>query len=67
MAPHAIYENFRLLFPLYNIAAFSSVGKHSIRLKTLAPKMEFIFTYKSPSEWRFETLETFGSGLKEKK
>lgn len=67
MVPQMIFDQFRTLFPLFSVTAFSSIGKHSIKIKTEYPDMEFIFTYKSPIEWRFETVKTYTNELKEKK
>lgn len=60
MEPLIIYDRFKQLFPLFDARRFESAGKYSIKIYTSVPDLTFIFTFKSPMEWRFETTELFG-------
>lgn len=58
-----LYDLFRQLFPLFDIQAFRKVGDYSLKIDTSVPGIAFIFTFKSPVEWRLETAEMFGKEL----
>ncbi len=56
-----IYKWFELYFKLYagnNVAAWFQNGKNSIRIRQTNGQ-EFIFTYNSPKDWRFETIQSY--------
>lgn len=63
MTHNHIYDIFKQLFPLYineDVIYFQN-GKNSIRLRGLTGfyRKEFVFTYNSPLDWKFETVESF--------
>lgn len=58
-----LYDIFRKFFPLFDVKEFAKIGEFSIMIKTSVPKLEFIFTFHSPLEWRLETCEMFGKEL----
>lgn len=56
-----IYKQFELFFELYaenNVAAWFQNGKNSIRIRQTNGQ-EFIFTYNSQKDWRFETIQSY--------
>ena len=56
-----IYKWFELYFELYaggNVAAWFPNGKNSILIRQTNGQ-EFIFTYNSPKDWRFETIQSY--------
>ena len=56
-----IYKWFELYFELYagnNVAAWSQNGKNSIRIRQTNGQ-EFVFTYNSQKDWRFETIQSY--------
>lgn len=56
-----IYKWFKLYFKLYaenNVAAWFQNGKNSIRIRQTNGQ-EFIFTYNSQKDWRFETIQSY--------
>lgn len=62
-----IYDAFRQLFPLFDVRDFRRFGEYSIFIETSIPGMEFIFTFRSPSKWRFETAEIYGTDIVKEK
>ena len=58
-----LYDMFKQLFPLFDVYRFDKVGEYSIRIFTSVPGIEFIFTFRSPMDWRFETASMFGNEL----
>lgn len=54
---------FRQLFPLFDVFKFDKVGDYSIRIFTSVPGIEFIFTFRSPVDWRLETVSMFGNNI----
>lgn len=68
MSQKMIYEHFCVLMPAfsYSVDTWFPNGPGSIRIR-LIDKEEFIFTYKSLTEWQFETLKNYMNKLKEAK
>lgn len=58
-----LYDLFRQLFPLFDIQAFRKVGEYSLQIDTSVPGISFIFTFRSPVEWRLETTNMYGKEL----
>lgn len=58
-----LYDLFKQLFPLFDVKKFDKVGDYSIQIHTSVPGITFIFTFRSPVEWRLETAEMFGKTL----
>lgn len=61
MNHYDIYKWFELYFELYagnNVAVWFQNGKNSIRIRQTNGQ-EFIFTYNSPKNWRFETIQSY--------
>lgn len=61
-----VYKWFELYFPNYagdKVDTWFQNGKNSIRIRQ-KNKQEFIFTYHSAGNFRFETVESFMVGLK---
>lgn len=61
MAHIDIYKIFNQMFPNYSglkVATWYPNGRNSIRVKH-TNKREFIFTFNGPSDWKFETIESF--------
>lgn len=58
MAHGDIYKMFEKLFPMYasNAVMFFPHERNSIRIRMAELDQEFIFTYYSNKEWRFETV-----------
>lgn len=53
-----IYKWFKLLYAGNNVAAWFQNGKNSIRIRQTNGQ-EFIFTYNSQKDWRFETIQSY--------
>lgn len=55
-----VYEWFKLYFPQYSehVETMFPNGKNSIHVRQTNGQ-EFIFTYNSKKDWRFETMECF--------
>lgn len=55
---------FSTLFPIWEtmITEWWPNGKNSIRIRV--NKHDFIFTYNSPKEWSFETVDNFITRIK---
>ncbi len=61
-----VYNWFALYFPNYageNVDKWFPNGKNSIRVRQTNGQ-EFIFTYNSQKDWRFETINSFLSSAK---
>lgn len=60
------YKNIFLeLFPLFSIDKYMMIGSHSLLIVT-PTGLKFIFTFISPTVWRFETAEMYAKEVKEK-
>lgn len=69
MNHNEIYRWFELYFPHYsgdNVVMWFQNGKNSIRIRQINGQ-EFIFTYNSQKDWKFETIGSFMSDLKKEK
>lgn len=58
-----LYEVFCATFPLDQLAnggveSWFPNGRSSIRIRDIH-KNEFIFTYKGPQDWKFETMDCY--------
>jgi hypothetical protein len=62
MTHNEVYEKFKLYFPNYSkegmIDCYFPNGKNSIRIRQVNMQ-EFIFSFVSDTEWRFETIKSF--------
>nr|DAQ19142.1 MAG TPA: hypothetical protein [Caudoviricetes sp.] len=61
MSHNDVYKWFELYFPLYageKVSAWFQNGKNSIRVRQTNGQ-EFIFTYRSQKDWRFETVDSY--------
>lgn len=60
MMPKDIYEWFKLYFQQYaeHVEAWFPNGKNSVRVRQINGQ-EFIFSYNSQRDWRFETVDSF--------
>lgn len=61
-----VFKWFELYFPNYSgevVDAWFPNGKNSVRIRQ-KNHQEFIFTYDSSKNWRFETVDSFLTGLK---
>lgn len=59
----AIFEKFQTIFPLDQMAmggveSWFPNGRYSIRIRDIE-RNEFIFTYKNPKDWKFETMDSY--------
>ena len=66
MSHNEVFKMFILYFPGYTgdkVEAWFPNGKNSIRIRQ-TNKQEFIFTYYSQKDWRFETVVSFLNGAK---
>lgn len=66
MSHNEIYKLFELYFPLYagdKVDKWFMNGKNSIRVRQINGQ-EFIFTFNSHKDLRFETLDSFIHNLK---
>lgn len=61
-----LYDMFRQLFPLFDVQSFEKAGEYSILIHTSVTGISFIFTFRSPLDWRFETVSMYGMQLFEK-
>lgn len=69
MAHGDVYNCFALYFPEYagdKVDAWFQNGKNSIRIR-MVNRQEFIFTIHDKNNWKFETLDSFISGLRGEK
>lgn len=67
MTPKSVYDWFCLYFPQYSahVVSWYPHEKNSVRIKQ-SNGAEFIFTYKSKNDWRFETLKSYTKKPKSK-
>lgn len=66
MSHSEIYKYFELYFPDFagdKVDVWFQNGKNSIRIRQ-KNHQEFIFTYNGNSNWKFETMKSFVTGLK---
>ena len=68
MSHEKVYEWFEHYFPQYSkhIIEWFPNGRESIRVRR-SDKQDFIFTFHSPDDWRFETVDSFIKWLKGEK
>lgn len=67
MTHSKLIELFKIYFPLYAgdaLSAWFPNGKNSVRIRQKNGK-EFIFSFNSDLEWRFETVDSFLKNRKE--
>lgn len=64
MTHDRIYKIFEEMLPSYRVRAtqWFQNGKNSIRVRIEG--CDYIFTYNNPSDWKFETVESFLRGMK---
>ena len=68
MSHNEVYKQFELHCPDYageKVDVWFLNGKNSIRVR-LKDKRVFVFTYNSPSDWKFETVDSFLKSMKGK-
>lgn len=65
MTHNDVLEYFKLLFPLTfeQVVIWFPNGRNSIRVRILN-NQEFVFTYTSQREWKFETLDEYMKGMR---
>ena len=65
MAHKEIYKIFKTIFPMYAEKAteYFPNGKNSIRIRLGEVHQDFVFTFLSKKEWRFETVDIFAKSL----
>lgn len=66
MSHNEIYQMFALQFPDYMVKEWFPNGRNSIRIRQ-KNEQEFVFTYLSKTDWRFETIDSNIRGLLVKK
>lgn len=64
-----IFEMFKKLIPIYadGITEWFPNGKGGIRVRHGELKQDFIFTYRSNTDWKFETVKSFMNDLSKKR
>lgn len=62
MSHNEIYQMFTLQFPDYMVKEWFPNGRNSIRIRQKNAQ-EFVFTYLSKTDWRFETIDSYIKGL----
>ena len=64
-----IFEHFSMLLPTYSYSVDSWFpnGPGSIMIRSKYQMGEYIFSYKSATEWAFETIDSYTNKLKERK
>lgn len=65
MSHNEIYQMFTLQFPDYAknlVKEWFPNGRNSIRIRQ-KNEQEFVFTYLSKTDWRFETIDSYIRGL----
>lgn len=67
MSHEVIYNIFKRMMPIYGdkVIMWFPNGYSSIRIR-LSTKEEYIFTYSSDRNWRFETVDNYISSMKGK-
>jgi len=61
MSHNEVYKWFELYFQLYagdKVTTWFQNGKNSIRVRQTNGQ-EFVFTYNSKKDWRFETIDSY--------
>ena len=68
MAHKDVFIMFKKLFPLYaeKASEWFPNGKNSVRVRISEVHQDFVFTYYSNKEWRFETADIFAKSLNKK-
>lgn len=72
MSPNQVYAVFKEVFPQYinKDLVFFPNGKNSIRVRGIEGfgfhGYDFVFTYNSHVDWKFETLDSFLKCMKER-
>lgn len=67
--PHKdVFVIFKKLFPPYaeKVTEWFPNGRNSVRVRIKETHQDFVFTYQSNKEWRFETAENFVNSLNKK-
>ena len=62
MSHNDIYAKFQAFFPVQakDVTIWFPNGKNSVRVRLFSQfGLEFIFTYHSTKDWKFETLDSF--------
>lgn len=65
MSHNEIYQMFTLYFPDYakdRVKEWFPNGKSSVRIRQ-KNEQEFVFTYLSKTDWRFETIDSYIKGI----
>lgn len=65
MSHNEIYQMFTLQFPDYakdRVKEWFPNGRNSVRIRQ-KNEQEFVFTYLSKNDWRFETIDSYIKGL----
>ena len=65
MSHNEIYQMFTLYFPDYakdRVKEWFLTGQSSVRFRQ-KNEQEFVFTYLSKTDWRFETIDSYIKGL----
>ena len=60
MSQEEVYNWFTLYFPQFakHVTEWFPNGRNSVRIRQ-ASGQDFVFTYRSKTDWRFETVESF--------
>lgn len=66
MLHEEVYKQFKKQFPQYSkwTTDWFPNGKDSVRIRMGSSANDFVFTYHSMTDWRFETADSFINGLK---
>ena len=66
MTHNEIYGIFEKLFPMYaeGVVDYFSNGKDSIRIRIGDLYQDFVFTFHSNKDWKFETIDSFINSMK---
>lgn len=61
MSHRDVLNEFEIMFPQYSgsMTEWFPNGKNSIRIRRTGYLRDLIFTYNSPLDWRFETVDMF--------
>lgn len=57
------YKFFKDIFPLFDVEAFDQIGDSDSYHVRTSSGLHFIFTFKSITEWRFETPKLYATEL----